>query len=177
LCFFVLTVVLPIGVEGATILVPKPFTGNGTHLSARASSAVVFESGQVVWDGHKLSPQRVAGIVSAEDRSEGVSFRLMWCARGWGAVVRPYHNPTDRLPSQAAVQHRSAETAAVCKDVDLIYNIRSCMPPREKNCFFMNITGAGKRWGQNICRTGTSMYEELSAWLVVQLLCRPMYTS
>jgi alpha-L-rhamnosidase len=72
-----LTVVLPIGVQGATILVPKPFTSNGTHSSARASSAVVFESGHVVWDGHKLSPQRNAGIVSAEDRLESVSFSVL----------------------------------------------------------------------------------------------------
>ena len=63
-----LQVRLPVGVGAATITVPKP-----TTIGKPSAAAVVKLHGSVVWDGAKLVG-RPAGIVSAVDTPDGVSF-------------------------------------------------------------------------------------------------------
>jgi len=62
------SVSLPVGVQAATILVPKP-TENGTP----CTTASVTLGGKEIWDGTKLVGT-TAGIMSAEDGREGVTF-------------------------------------------------------------------------------------------------------
>ena len=63
-----LSVGLPVGVEGATIVVPKP-----TKDGQPATTVVITLGGKPVWDGARLLGTPV-GILSAEDRGEGVAF-------------------------------------------------------------------------------------------------------
>jgi hypothetical protein len=64
-----LSVSLPVGVSGATIVVPKPVK-NGKP----AAAAIVKLGGTVIWDGTALVG-KPAGVVSAEDQSHGVAFK------------------------------------------------------------------------------------------------------
>lgn len=64
-----LSVSLPVGVTGATIVVPKPTRG-GKPLS----TATVKLGGTVIWDGARLVG-KPAGIVGAVDQLHGVSFK------------------------------------------------------------------------------------------------------
>ena len=63
-----LFVSLPIGVQGATIMVPKP-TKDGTP----STTASVTLGGKEIWDGTKLVGA-TAGILSAKDEREGIVF-------------------------------------------------------------------------------------------------------
>jgi hypothetical protein len=63
-----LQVSLPVGVNAATITVPKPTT-NGKP----AAAAVVKLHGVIVWDGTKLVG-RPAGLLGAVDTNDAVAF-------------------------------------------------------------------------------------------------------
>lgn len=63
-----LSVNLPVGVQGATILVPKP-----TKDGVPSTAASVMLGGKVIWDGKKLVGTH-SGIVSARDSQEGIVF-------------------------------------------------------------------------------------------------------
>ena len=63
-----LSVSLPVGVQSATIMVPKP-----TKDGAPSTAASITLGGQEIWDGTKLV-RTAAGIQSAKDGQEGVTF-------------------------------------------------------------------------------------------------------
>jgi hypothetical protein len=63
-----LSVGLPVGVGGATIIVPKP-----TKAGQPAATASITLGGQKIWDGAKLLGTP-AGILSAQDGRDGVAF-------------------------------------------------------------------------------------------------------
>ena len=63
-----LSVSLPIGVGGATILVPKPTTAGQP-----ATGASIALNGKKIWDGTKLVGA-TEGILSAKDQQNGVEF-------------------------------------------------------------------------------------------------------
>ena len=63
-----LSVSLPVGVQSATIVVPKP-----TKQGVPSAAALVYLGGQNIWDGTKLVRQSV-GILHARDGKEGVIF-------------------------------------------------------------------------------------------------------
>ena len=63
-----LSVRLPVGVGGATIVVPKP-----TKAGRPAATAYITLGGQRIWDGAKLLGTP-AGILSAQDGRDGVAF-------------------------------------------------------------------------------------------------------
>jgi alpha-L-rhamnosidase len=64
-----LSVSLPVGVSGATIVVPKPTIGGKPSVKA-----TVKLGGAVIWDGSRLLGEP-AGVVGAMDQRHGVSFR------------------------------------------------------------------------------------------------------
>lgn len=83
-----LNVSLPIGVQRATVVVPKPFQHSGdTAVSASGGggsstrsynpvvTATVSEGGVEVWDGEKLVGAR-AGISAAADVGDGIAFEV-----------------------------------------------------------------------------------------------------
>ena len=63
-----LSVSLPVGVSGATILVPKPTTGGQP-----ATTASIALNGKKLWDGAKLV-ETCGGVVGAKDQPNGVEF-------------------------------------------------------------------------------------------------------
>ncbi len=63
-----LSVSLPVGVQSATIVVPKP-TKNGIP----STSVLIDLDGQNIWDGTKLV-RKSAGILRAQDGQQGVTF-------------------------------------------------------------------------------------------------------
>lgn len=75
-----LNVSLPIGVQRATLVVPKPFmkvanTGTSTGHFVVATNLVVVESGVKVWDGTKLVGNR-PGITAAVEVGDGIAFEV-----------------------------------------------------------------------------------------------------
>lgn len=70
---------LPVGVQRATIVVPKPFTLSPAppttepQTAAHTATAVISEGGTVVWDGKVLVGSH-PGILSAEDVGDGIAF-------------------------------------------------------------------------------------------------------
>ena len=71
-----LDVALPVGVQGATVAVPKPFASPAP--GGRAARTVVsedWEGGTVVWDGTKLVGD-VPGVLAARDTAEGIEFNV-----------------------------------------------------------------------------------------------------
>ena len=63
-----LSVGLPVGVGGGTIIVPKP-----TKAGQPAATALITLGGEKIWDGAKLLGTH-AGILSAQDGRDGVIF-------------------------------------------------------------------------------------------------------
>lgn len=70
---------LPVGVQAATLIVPKPlslYVSNGKPgENTSTSRTVVKERGRIVWDGEKLVGNH-HGLRSAVDGSEGVAFAV-----------------------------------------------------------------------------------------------------
>ena len=72
-----LTVSLPVGVQRATVVVPKPFSKlASTEDYAAAAAASVTEGGVEVWDGKKLVSPHPPGITAAEDVGDGIAFEV-----------------------------------------------------------------------------------------------------
>lgn len=63
-----LSVSLPVGVDSAEILVPKP-----TNAGQPAATASVALNGKKIWDGAKLI-EAPHGVISAADEWDGVAF-------------------------------------------------------------------------------------------------------
>ena len=68
-----LALTLPVGVQSATVAVPKPWASPTP--AGRAARAMVTEGGTVVWDGVKLVGG-VPGIVAARETADGVEFDI-----------------------------------------------------------------------------------------------------
>eukprot|EP01052_Picozoa_sp_SAG31_P006636 SAG31_NODE_307_length_17957_cov_5.236645_8_plen_132_part_00 len=66
-----LSVSLPVGVDSATIVVPKPTFGGKP-----APTASIKLGGKIVWDGSKLVG-KPPGILSAKDQATGVMFATL----------------------------------------------------------------------------------------------------
>lgn len=80
-----LNISLPIGVERATVLVPKPFDDAGQ----RVGRSVVALNGETVWNGTHLGGSgkaRIAGILGAVDEPNGVCFSVLNGRFAFGAT-------------------------------------------------------------------------------------------